>query len=701
VKSARPNRLASEKSPYLLQHAHNPVDWYPWGEDAFTKARVENKPIFLSIGYSTCHWCHVMERESFQDNEVARLLNETFVCIKVDREERPDIDSYYMTVCQLLSGTAGWPLTIIMSPEKQPFFATTYLPKTSRFGRIGLTEFIPQVENMWKTRKEQLMKSSHDISALIRHTTKQEEAEELTEPILHAAYEGLDAQYDNQAGGFGRAPKFPMPHNLLFLMRYWQNTGQERALNIVEDTLTAMRMGGIYDHIGYGFHRYSTDKNWRLPHFEKMLYDQALLILTYTEAYAITKKPLYKTTAREIIEYVERDMMSEQGAFYSAEDADSEGQEGKYYLWKESEVRKVLDATELGVIRKVFNIKETGNYNGEASDIDYGQNLIYMSESFEQQAEKLGIPQNELKKHLTSAREKMLRYREKRAHPHKDKKILCDWNGIMIAALAKAGRIMENKKYIDIARRAVNFVLAEMRDHEGWLYHRFIDGERAIPGFLDDYAFLTWGLIELYGASFEIRYLQAAILLSERAQEMFGDDDGGAFYFTQKENDLPLRKKETYDGAVPAGNSQVALNMLRLARLTGRADLEATANRIIKEFSSQIKQNPLNHIQMLNALNMAFFPSPEIVIVGDLDDPVTQEMLGTINRSPLLDTLVALKNTENTSDIVKLAPFTKNLAYKDDQPTAYLCRNYQCDIPTHESGILAKMIDEHMKTRQG
>ena len=511
--NARPNRLAREKSPYLLQHAYNPEDWYPWGDEAFEKARKENKPIFLSIGYSTCHWCHVMEKESFQDDEVARLLNETFISIKVDREERPDIDSHYMTVCQLLSGTGGWPLTIVMSPTKQPFFASTYLPKSTRFGRVGLLQLIPQVAHIWKTRREVIQKSSEEISLLVQQIACEDRDGKLSESVIHAAYDGLVSQYDKINAGFGNAPKFPTPHNLFFLMRYWQSRGKRQALDIVENTLTAMRMGGIYDHIGFGFHRYSTDAQWRLPHFEKMLYDQALLTLAYTEAYKITQKEFYKTVAMEIIEYVLRDMRSENGAFFTAEDADSEGQEGKFYSWTEKEIADILTATEFQTIKEIFSIQSHGNYHEEATRQNTGRNMLYMSKCQKELAATLNISEEELIARLTKAREKMFRYRENRTHPHKDKKILCDWNGIMIAALAKAGRILGNEVYTAAAQQAAEFLLIEMRDSEGLLYHRFMDGERAIRGFLDDYAFLIWGLVELYWTSFKTRYLANAVAL--------------------------------------------------------------------------------------------------------------------------------------------------------------------------------------------
>ncbi len=701
MKRARPNRLALEKSPYLLQHAHNPVDWYPWGDEAFAKAKAENKPIFLSIGYSTCHWCHVMERESFSDSEVAIMLNRAFVCIKVDREERPDVDSYYMMVCQMLSGAGGWPLTVIMSPDKHPFFATTYLPKMSRFGRIGLTELIPQVEDMWRTRQDQIMRSSADISELMKAAIKKHPTAELDHTILRAAYEGLSTQYDAKGGGFGSAPKFPMAHNILFLLRYWQSTGDTKAQQMAEHTLTAMRWGGIYDHIGFGFHRYSTDDAWRLPHFEKMLYDQALLLMAYTEAYAVTRKKLYMTTVHEIIEYTKRDMMSEQGAYYSAEDADSEGQEGKFYVWTWDEIRKILSKAEFDLIKNVFNVQSSGNINIATVEFLPGQNHFYSSKHYDQQADELGMTENELTTQLEKAREKLFAQRSKRIRPYKDTKILCDWNGIMVAALAKAGRILENSGYISIARRAADFILTEMRDGKGGLHHVYVDGESAIPGFLDDYMFLTWGLLELYGACFETEYLKTAIQLVDSAQELFGEQKAGALYFTQKDNELPLRRKESHDGAVPSGNALAMLNMLRLARLTGRTDLERRASAIAEELAYQIRQNPLNHIQALNALNFAFFAPPEIVIVGDKCDALTEKMLSVVNNSHALDSTVLLKNVNDRTDIIKLAPFSKNLMRRGGKTTAYVCKNHECGVPTNDIGKFTKILDSSMRTSKG
>ena len=690
----RSNRLAQEKSPYLLQHAYNPVDWYPWGKEAFDKARVENKPIFLSIGYSTCHWCHVMEKESFEDEEVARILNRTFVPIKVDREERPDIDSYYMTVCQVITGTGGWPLTIIMSPAIQPFFAATYLPKRNRFGRIGLIELAGQIETLWRTRHAQITQSANDISQLVRQTTHTNTKGELTEETMHAAYRGLVALYDENAGGFGNAPKFPTPHNLSFLLRYWKRTNEAKALKIAEHTLTAMRMGGIYDHLGYGFHRYSTDKNWILPHFEKMLYDQALLSIAYTEAFQITRDDQYQNTVREITEYVLRDMASQEGAFYSAEDADSEGVEGRFYTWTEREIKNILDLPEHEVVASVFNIGREGNYVEETTRRKTGKNLLYLSKSIDALAADLNISEDDLLRSLAKARTRLLEHRVKRVHPHKDTKILTDWNGLMIAALAKAGRVSDNDLLKRAAKKAADFILSVMRDGDGTLYHRLIQGARAINGFLDDYVFLIWGLLELYASTFEPQYLRAACDLQKKSMDIFWDHEEGAFFFAPQNNDLPLRKKEIYDGAIPSGNSVAMYNMLRLAALTGQHRLVEQAHQTAGLFARQIQKNPVNHIQTMTALNLALSPSATAVISGKAVDPATLEMLHIINDSPELDLSVVLRPTERSPDIVEIAPFTRELLPLGGKTAAYLCYAGKCEMPITDPETLAKKLKD-------
>ncbi|MGH7890123.1 MAG: thioredoxin domain-containing protein, partial [Thermodesulfobacteriota bacterium] len=476
----KPNRLISEKSPYLLQHAHNPVDWYPWGEEAFVKAKNEDKPIFLSIGYSTCHWCHVMENESFEDEEVAKLMNDAFVSIKVDREERPDIDSIYMTVCQMLSqGGCGWPLNIIMTPDKKPFYAATYIPKENRHGRAGMLEFIPRIKEIWKTQRDNVLDSADQITSAIRQASQvsnEKKGKELDGSTFEKAYDQLAQNFDTVHGGFGRAPKFPTPHNLLFLLRCWKRTGKDKALEIVEKTLSAMRRGGIYDHVGFGFHRYSTDPEWLVPHFEKMLYDQAMLSMAYIEGYQATGNRDYEKTAREIFTYVLRDMTSPDGGFYSAEDADSEGEEGKFYLWTEDEIRKVLNKEESDLVMKVFNVEKGGNFSDEATGRKTHSNIFHLSGSLSDAASLLNLEREQLERRIETAREKLFSVREKRIHPHKDDKILTDWNGLMIAALAKGASAFDEPKYAEAAGRAVGFILSRMQKSDGELLHRYRDG---------------------------------------------------------------------------------------------------------------------------------------------------------------------------------------------------------------------------------
>ncbi len=695
------NKLISEKSPYLLQHAQNPVDWYPWGAAAFNRAHKENKPIFLSIGYSTCHWCHVMEKESFEDPEVAQLLNETFVCIKVDREERPDIDNTYLTVCQMMIGSAGWPLTIIMTPDKKPFFATTYIPKETRFGRIGMKEIVPSIKTLWEGRRNELLTSAEQITGAVEqiaHEAQGSLGSELGESTLKTAYDQLARSFDAQNGGFGTAPKFPTPHNLMFLLRYWKRTGDKRALAMAEKTLEAMRLGGIYDHVGFGFHRYSTDSRWFLPHFEKMLYDQALLAMAYIEAYQATDgKGAYEQAAREIFSYVLRDMTNREGGFYSAEDADSEGEEGRFYLWTLDEVRHVLSQEEADLITEVFTMKKNGNFVEEATGRETGKNILVLKKPLAAIASDLAIPLEELIQRLGTARARLLEARARRVHPHKDDKILTDWNGLMIAALAKGAQAFEEPLYENAARRSADFILANMVDAKGRLYHRYRDGEAAIGAFLDDYAFLTWGLIEVYETTFESRYLQKAIDLNAMMLKYFWDGKGGGFYFTADDADRVLvRKKEIYDGAVPSGNAVAMSNFLRLARLTGHQEYEEKAAALSRAFSDSIAPSPGAYTQFMIALDLARGPSYEVVIVGDPQAEDTKAMVGALRKAFVPNKVVIFRPAgEEAPDITSLAGFTKDLAYLNNKATAYVCRAFRCELPTTEAHqMLALLKDE-------
>lgn len=684
----KPNRLIHEKSPYLLQHAYNPVDWYPWGNEAFDKAKKEDKPVFLSSGYSTCHWCHVMEKESYEDEEVAKLMNEVFVSIKIDREERPDLDGIYMKVCQAMTGTGGWPLNIIMTPDKKPFFAATYLPKESKFGRQGMLEIIPQIRDIWKKNRGRAEALAAQIISSLGD--REEAGEELKEDVLHIAYEQLLTEFDEQHGGFGEAPKFPTPHNLTFLLRYWKRTGDVMALRMAERTLSAMSMGGIYDHIGYGFHRYSTDARWLVPHFEKMLYDQALLAMAYSEAYQATENVEFKRIGCEIFAYILRDMTSPEGGFYSGEDADSEGVEGKFYVWTEKEIESVL-GEESELIKKVYGIDKYGNFRDEE---DTGNNILHQSKTLTELAADLKLQVNEIQRRTADAKHKLFAAREKRIHPGKDDKILADWNGLMIASLAKGAQAFDEPQYAEAACRAADFILSRMRRSDGRLYHRYRDGEAAVMAFLDDYAFLAWGLIELYEATFKVSYLRAALDITDIMVEHFQDKEKNGFYFTADDaEELIFRKKEIYDGAVPSGNSVAMLNLLRLGRMTGNADLEEKAAQTGRAFSKTIWQAPHAYTQMLAALDFALGPASEVVIAGDIEAEDTKAMLAALGKEFIPGKVVILKSGED-SEIVGLAEYARDLERIEGKATAYVCRNFSCRLPVTDAAEMMRLLKE-------
>jgi len=676
------NHLKNEKSPYLLQHVNNPVDWYPWGNDAFKLAQIKYKPIFLSIGYSTCHWCHVMAHESFEDKEVAKLLNESFICIKVDREERPDIDKIYMSVCQLLTGRGGWPLTIFMTPDKKPFFAATYLPKETRYGMKGLSELIPEVKNLWKNNVNELLKSADEITTKLQKFTKANTGQEFTKAILDNTYNQLLNSFDEIYGGFGSQPKFPIPHNLMFLLRYWKRTGDIYALKIVETTLERMRQGGIYDHIGFGFHRYSTDNKWILPHFEKMLYDQSLLIMAYTEAYQATKKQVFKKTAEEIIDYVIRDMTSEGGGFYCAEDADSEGEEGKFYVWDYDELKQILTPNEFDLIVKCYNLKKDGNFRPELM-VKGNLNILHQTMSLKDFAKYYKIKEKELFVNLEKIRKKLYEIREQRIHPEKDDKILTDWNGLMIAALAKASQVFDNNSYVESAEITLNFILKNMMKKSGELLHRYRKQDAEISGYADDYAFLILGLIELYQATFNPKYLQISIDLNSYLINHFWDKKDGGLFFTSDTNEkLLTRSKEVYDGAIPSANSVSVYNFIRLSRITGNIELENKALELSKAFSNQVNKMSSGYTQMMVGFDFVVGPSYEIVIVGNKNNKDTKKIIQSLNSIYQPNKIIILKEIKmNGISIEKLVPFIKDYSQIKNQVTIYVCKNQQCQLP--------------------
>lgn len=658
-----PNRLLQEKSPYLLQHARNPVDWYPWGQEAFDKARQEDKPVFLSIGYSTCHWCHVMERESFEDGEVAEFLNNFFVPVKVDREERPDVDHIYMNYCQALTGSGGWPLSVFITPGGEPFFAGTYFPKLDRFGMPGFISILERVRKAWQDNRHSILQ----YSSKVLHELRQEEETSngrIGVELANTAFSRLKSSFDSTYGGFGGAPKFPTPHNMYFLIRYWYKTGNADALDMVEKTLDSMYHGGIFDHIGYGFSRYSTDRKWLVPHFEKMLYDNALLAIAYLEAFLATGKEKHADAARKIFTYVIRDMTSPEGAFYSAEDADSEGVEGKFYVWTPDEVGEILGKAEGERFCRLYDITGKGNFEGLNIP-----NLINTS-----------VPVTD-RGFAEDCRQKLFEYREKRVHPFKDDKVLTAWNGLMTAALAIGGRILNESEYTRHAEKALKFILERLVRSDGRLLARYRDGESSIPAYVDDYAFLTWSLIELYESTYKPEYLKYASQFNSDTLRLFWDEGkGGLFMYGSDAEQLIIRPKEIYDGAIPSGNSVAAMNFLRLARLMGDSRLEEMAGKLFAAFQSAFEQAPHAYSFALSAMLFSESRTKEVIITGESDYKGTEDMVKILQQgqSPLTHLLVY---TDRHKELHGIVPSIENYKALNGKATAYICEGFSCRPP--------------------
>ena len=688
------NRLVFEKSPYLIQHAANPVDWYPWGEEALARAKELDRPIFLSVGYATCHWCHVMERESFEDEEVAALLNEFFVCIKVDREERPDLDQVYMTVTQAMTGRGGWPMTVVMNPEGIPFFAATYIPKESRFGRRGMMDLLPAIDDVWRNKRADLEKEAARIVDMMQPRGKASDGRDLGADDLELVFRGLASRFDAVRGGFGGAPKFPVPHSLFFLLQYSRRRGEAAALHMVESTLSAMRRGGMYDQVGFGFHRYSTDDAWFVPHFEKMLYDQALHVMALTAAWQITGKDEYRRTAGEILEYVRRDMTSPAGGFYSAEDADSEGEEGRFYVWSTAELAAVLGEEEAALYGKVYGVEEQGNFLDEATQERNGRNIPFLAKPLAETAAALGMEEAALRARLDASRRKLFAVREERIHPLKDDKILTDWNGLMIAAFAQSARAFDEPEYEAAAVRAGKFVLSALRTADGRLLKRYRAGEAGLPGTLEDYAFLGWGLLELYETTFDVQWLKAAVEITDEMITHFPDEARGGFFSSADDGvQLFVRGKEFYDGAIPSGNSVAALNLLRLGRLTGETRYEEYAQGTLRAASVEVASVAGGHTQLFAAVDFATGPSFEVVIAGDPEADDTKAMLRALRRRFLPHKVVLLRPAAGEdSPITALADYAKLQPSLGGKATAYVCRDFTCAAPTTDVETMLRLL---------
>ena len=680
------NRLAKESSPYLLQHKNNPVNWYPWGREAFDKAKELDLPIFLSIGYSTCHWCHVMEHESFEDEKVAQLLNENYISIKVDREELPEIDHVYMSVCQAMTGRGGWPLTIIMTPSKEPFFAGTYFSKTGRFGRPGMLELLPSISDAWKNKREELIASAEKVNSFLLQSNKKVIGETLDQTVLENAYAQFISKYDKINGGFGTKPKFPSAHNLIFLLRYHYMNKDKTSLMMVENTLQKMRLGGIFDHIGYGFHRYSTDKEWLVPHFEKMLYDQAMLTIAYTEAFQITGNKLYQNIAEEILAYVSRDMTDKRGGFYSAEDADSEGEEGLFYFWTLKELQKINSEDDLSFLKELYNLDSAGNFKDEATGQFTGNNIFHLNDSINDKSKSVRIKK---------INQTLFKIREQRIHPFKDDKILTDWNGLMIVAYAKAGIAFKNESFINAAEKSAQFIFKNLTDKNGRLIKRYRNGVSGIDAHLDDYAFIIWGLLELYEATFKASYLSEAIVLNNIMIEEFWRDNGGFYLGSDKSEQLIVRALTGYDGAIPSGNSIAAYNLLKLTRLTGEVKFAEMAEQIFKVFSNEIKMTPTGYTSTLSAFMFEFSKPKEIVVVGSSSSLETQSALNILKSKYIPNKVILFKDVEDKlQSLSSIAKWTSSHEMIDKKTTYYICEDFSCKLPTTDIEQALKLINE-------
>ena len=683
----QPNLLIHEKSPYLKQHAYNPVAWHPWSDRAFARAIKENRLIFLSIGYSSCHWCHVMERESFENQDVADILNQGFVCIKVDREERPDIDEAYMGVCHVLSGQCGWPLSIFMTPDKKPFFAASYLPPTTKYQHPGLTELASAFTAMWQEDSSRILDGARDIAL---HLQQAADATDVSTPLHPASvqqcFADLERSFDRQNGGFGKAPKFPLPNALGFLFSFHTQTGNTRALEMARRSLIAMRLGGIWDHVGFGFHRYATDQAWLVPHFEKMLYDQAMLVLVYLQGVQCTKDPLFAQTAREILAFVLDDLTGEEMGFFSALDADSEGEEGRYYVWSDEEFRELAgDTAEAWASR--FGVEPGGNFLDEATRERVGTNILSLSEPLGP-----GMAHGFIELRL-----RLLARRHGRIAPFRDEKVLTDWNGLMLVALARAARVLGDKGYAHAAEAKTSWLLQTMLTPEGRLLHRYCEGDVAVQGLATDYAFFVWGLIEVYQAVFDPVLLEHALALQKVLDTGFWDEEQQCYRLAGVLDDgLPVGPRSFHDGPTPDYNSVSLHNLLNLAGLTGDVQYSERASALVEGLGPQAADQPGMVPWFMAGAAILFRGSREIVIVGDRNERGTRELLAEINARYLPGTVVHLKDAGSEASLARVAPYTDEMQMLEGQATAYVCSGHACRKPVNSREELAGLLEERI-----
>ena len=693
----KPNRLIHEKSPYLLQHAYNPVDWHPWGEAAFAKARRENKPIFLSIGYSTCHWCHVMERESFENDSVAALLNRDFVPIKVDREERPDVDRIYMTSMQAMGLGGGWPLNAFLTPDLKPFFGGTYFPPHATGGRAGMMELLPRVHEAWRTQRENLSKTGAQVFEALAASAAPGRGDASREALFEACAETLAHSYDSKHGGFGSAPKFPSIVNLDFLWRWWwvDPSAHASARTMAERQLDAMRAGGIHDQLGGGFHRYSTDREWRVPHFEKMLYDQAQIANAYVEGWLVTGRPEYAATAREVFAYVARDLSAPEGGFLSAEDADSEGEEGRFYVWTPAEIEAALPRAEAALFMEHYGVHADGNF-------EHGASILTLAQTVEETARRHRIEPADCEARLARARATLLEVRSRRVRPHRDDKVLAAWNGLMISACARGARALEEPALAGRARRAAEFAWTHLRDpRSGALWRRWRDGEAAGAGQLDDYADLALGFADLYQCTFEPVWLERAAELTRQMVERFDDQKNGGFFETPAgDPSIQVRLKDEFDGAEIAGGSIAAEVLQSLAVLLDREDWRERARLSFDDGARRLRGHPAAMPRMLAAMLLEQSMPRHVVIAGDPAREDARALIREFGRRFLPHDLLLVTTPGARADALrKLAPFAASLPEKNGHATAYVCVRYACRLPTTEPRTFATQLDEPAAAR--
>ena len=684
------NRLIDETSPYLLQHAHNPVDWYPWGEEALNLAKELDKPILLSIGYSACHWCHVMERESFENEEIAAIMNKHYINIKVDREERPDLDEIYMSAVQIMTGSGGWPMTVFLTPDRKPFYGGTYFPPDDRYGRPGFPKLLVAVKDAYQNKRADIDEQAEKLVSHINQISNPESVDDLLldDKIIEQAFYHYQNRFDSQHGGFGQAPKFPPGMGLILLLRYWKRSGNSRALHIVEFTLEKMARGGMYDQLGGGFHRYSTDEIWLVPHFEKMLYDNSLLTVAYLEAFQATSKPFYREVVEETLDYVLREMYNQQnGGFYSTQDADSEGVEGKFFVWTPGEVEQILGQADAKIFCDFYDVTDHGNFEH--------QNILWVKTPADLYAKKIKIDQANLVNILNRCKKKLFEIRDKRIKPGLDDKILTSWNGLMIRSMGLAYQILGDLRYLEAAEKSAKFILTELVQKNGHLLRTHRAGKSHLNACLEDYSYFIAGLIELYQASFDPYWLREADRLNQIMISQFWDPQNGGFFFTGKDYpELIVRSKSAYDGATPSGASMAIHVLLRLAILLNQPDLIEKAKTTFSLYDHAMKTAPSGSAQMLCGVDFLIDTPKEIAIIGNPLSEQTQEILKDIHRRFVPNKVVALlnPNTEDRQKIEELIPLLASKTSIDGKTTIYVCQNYACQLPTTDVGDLDKLL---------